>query len=687
MIIGIDLGTTNSCVAYVEGGSSVVIPNNEGSRTTPSVVSVTEQGERLIGQIAKRQAITNAQNTVFASKRLIGRKARSPEVQSYIDRLPYQIVENSNGDAWVRMQGQDYSPAQIASFVLTKMKEIAEEYLGYEVTEAVVTVPAYFNALQRQATKDAGQIAGLDILRIINEPTAAALAYGVENQQAQRVAVYDLGGGTFDISILELSDGVFEVCSTSGDTYLGGEDFDFCIIDHLLTHFYEQTGIDLSQDHMALQRLKEAAEKAKHELSSALETEVNIPFIAANEQGPQHLILTVSRAQYEAMVEHLVERSIEPCKIALEDAGVTTSDIDAVLLVGGMTRMPRVQERVEEFFGVKPTKGLNPDEVVASGAAIQGGVLDGEVEDVVLLDVTPLSLGVETQGGVMTKIIEKNTTIPIAASQVFSTAVDNQPFVQVHVLQGERPLAKDNRSLAQFTLLGIPPAPRGVPEIAVNFEIDANGILSVSAQDLGTGRQQQVEVRASGGLTDADIYRMVEEAQLHASQDELRRQLVGLRNNAETLIYTTESSLQEYSQYLSPLDIEEIKQDLETLREVLDTHDPEELELATQNLEQSAYRISEAIYQQASAPAEGAGSVAQPQPASAQPQPASAQPAGQPSSAAPRQASRQPISIGPGPVTGEFGIPGGAPLTMADAAGYDLDAVEVVAIDEGDGER
>ena len=671
MIIGIDLGTTNSCVAYVEGGSSVVIPNSEGSRTTPSVVSITDQGERLVGQVAKRQAITNAQNTIFASKRLIGRKAQGPEVQSYINRLPYQIVENSNGDAWVRMQGQDYSPAQIASFVLKKMKETAEEYLGYEVTEAVVTVPAYFNDLQRQATKDAGQIAGLDILRIINEPTAAALAYGVEQSHSQRVAVYDLGGGTFDISILELSEGVFEVCSTSGDTYLGGEDFDFCIIDHLLSTFYKQTGIDLSQDSMALQRLKEAAEKAKHELSSALETEVNIPFIAANEQGPQHLILTLTRAHFESMVEHLVERSIEPCKIALEDAGVSTSEIDAVLLVGGMTRMPRVQQRVEEFFGVKPTKGLNPDEVVATGAAIQGGVLDGEVEDVVLLDVTPLSLGVETQGGVMTKIIEKNTTIPFSGAQVFSTAVDNQPFVQVHVLQGERPLAQDNRSLAQFTLLGIPPAPRGVPEIEVSFEIDANGILSVSARDLGTGRQQQVEVRASGGLSDAEIYRMVEEAHAHASQDELRRQLVTLRNNAETLIYSTEASLNEYASYLSPLDIEEIKQDLGMLQELMNTQDPEELELATQNLEQSAYRISEAIYQQASGPEAGAGQAASP---SQQAEPT-------------RVASAQPLPQQPGPVTGEFGIPGGAPLTMDDAAAYDLDAVEVVQIDEGDGER
>jgi molecular chaperone DnaK len=553
------------------------------------------------------------------------------------------------------------------------MKETAEEYLGYEVTEAVITVPAYFNDLQRQATKDAGQIAGLDVLRIINEPTAAALAYGVDHQGAQRVAVYDLGGGTFDISILELSDGVFEVCSTSGDTYLGGEDFDFCIIDHLLSVFYEQTKIDLSQDSMALQRLKEAAEKAKHELSSSLETEVNIPFIAANEQGPQHLIAPLTRAHFESMVAHLIERSIEPCKIALEDANLSTNDIDAVLLVGGMTRMPLVQERVEQFFGVKPTKGLNPDEVVASGAAIQGGVLDGEVNDVVLLDVTPLSLGVETQGGVMTKIIEKNTTIPFASSQVFSTAVDNQPFVQVHVLQGERPLAKDNRSLAQFTLLGIPPAPRGVPEIEVNFEIDANGLLSVSARDLGTGRHQQVEVRASGGLSDAEIYRMVEEAQQHAAHDELRRQLVALRNNAEALIYSTEASLREYSSYLSPLDIEEIQGDLAMLREALNTQDPEELELATQNLEQSAYRISEAIYQQASgAPAESASA-----------------PSTTPSatSSATPVVSAAPAPVSAGPVTGEFGIPGGAPLTMDDAHAYDLDAVEVIHTDEGDGER
>ena len=656
MIIGIDLGTTNSCVAYIEGGAPVVIPNSEGSRTTPSVVAITQQGERLVGQIAKRQAITNPKNTVFASKRLIGRKMQSEEVQSYVGRLPYQIVAAGNGDAWVNIQGKAYSPAQVGSFVLKKMKDTAEEYLGHEVTEAVITVPAYFNDLQRQATKDAGQIAGLNVLRIINEPTAAALAYGLDRQRAELVAVYDLGGGTFDISILELSDGVFEVRSTSGDTYLGGEDFDFCIIDHLLSLFFEQTQIDLSRDSMALQRLKEAAEKAKHELSSALETEINIPFIAANAQGPQHLITSLTRAQFEAMVEHLVERSIEPCRIALEDAGLTVNDIDAVLLVGGMTRMPRVQERVAEFFGRQPTKGLNPDEVVAVGAAIQGGVLDGEVDDVVLLDVTPLSLGVETQGGVMTKIIEKNTTIPFSSAQVFSTAVDNQPLVQVHVLQGERPLAKDNRSLARFSLLGIPPAPRGVPEIEVSFEIDANGILSVSARDLGTGRQQQVEVRASGGLSDAEIQRMVQEAEQHLAQDAIRRELVTLRNQAHTLIHSTESSLKEYMHVISPLDVEEIQADLATLKGCLSTQDPEELMLATQNLEQSAYRISEAIYQQATGAA---------------PAPAYA--------AAPATPTRAP--------TGSYGIPGGAPLTMEDADGVSLDALEVVHINEDEGER
>ena len=599
MIIGIDLGTTNSCVAFIEGEQPVVIPNQEGSRTTPSMIAFTHDNELLVGQIAKRQAITNPENTVFATKRLIGRKMDSEEVQAYLSRLPYQITRADNGDAQVCLRGKDYSPAQLSSFILTKMREVAEAYTGEEITEAVITVPAYFNDLQRQATKDAGRIAGLDVLRIINEPTAAALAYGLNRESLERVAVYDLGGGTFDVSILELSDGVFEVRSTSGDTYLGGEDFDFCIIDHLLTLFYEDYGIDLSQDNMVLQRLKEAAEKAKHELSSTLETEINIPFIASDETGPKHLSTTLTRAHFESMTHHLVERSIDPCKIALEDAGLGVNEIDAILLVGGMTRMPRVRERVEEFFGKPPTRGLNPDEVVALGAAIQGGVIDGYVDDVVLLDVTPLSLGVETQGGVMSKIISKNTTIPFSASQIFSTAVDNQPFVTVHVLQGERPLAADNRSLARFNLLGIPPALRGVPEIEVRFEIDANGILSVSATDLGTGRQQQVEVRASGGLSENDIERMIEEADSHHAQDDLRKQLVAVRNKAEGLIYSTENSLREYAQILSPLDIEEIKQDVSLLRESLESQDLEELELATQNLEQSAYRISELIYQQA----------------------------------------------------------------------------------------
>ena len=605
MIIGIDLGTTNSCVAFVEGDTPVVIPNQEGSRTTPSTVAFTQEGELLVGQIAKRQAITNPENTVFAAKRLIGRKVNSDEVQSYVSRLPYQISSADNGDTRVKMRGKDYSPAQLSSFILTKMKEVAEAYTSEEINEAVITVPAYFNDLQRQATKDAGRIAGLDVLRIINEPTAAALAYGLNRDQMELVAVYDLGGGTFDISILELSDGVFEVRSTSGDTYLGGEDFDFCIIDYLLTVFYEEHGIDLSVDKMVLQRLKEAAEKAKHELSSALETEINIPFITADDHGPKHLSVNLSRRHFEEMTQHLVERSIEPCRIALEDAGLGVGDIDAILLVGGMTRMPRVQERVEEFFGRSPTKGLNPDEVVALGAAIQGGVIDGQVDDVVLLDVTPLSLGVETQGGVMTKIIEKNTTIPFSAANIFSTAVDNQPFVTVHVLQGERPLASDNRSLARFNLLGIPPAPRGVPEIQVSFEIDANGILNVSATDLGTGRQQQIEVRASGGLSEFDIQQMIQEAASHHAQDDLRKQLVALRNKAEGLIYSTESSLREYAQVLSPLDIEEIQRDVDLLRESLSTQDPEELELASQNLEQSAYRISEMIYQQALSASDG----------------------------------------------------------------------------------
>ncbi len=599
MIIGIDLGTTNSCVAYIEGGEPVVIPNAEGSRTTPSMVAITEAGERLVGQIAKRQAITNPEHTVFASKRLIGRKVDSPELAEHLDRFPYRVVKSPNGDAWIHLRGKDYSPAEVGSFILAKMKQTAEDYLGEEVTQAVITVPAYFNDAQRQATKDAGRIAGLEVLRIINEPTAAALAYGLDRQGAHRIAVYDLGGGTFDVSVLELADGVFEVVATSGDTYLGGEDFDFRLIDFLLGQFEEAEHIDLRGDKMALQRLKEAAEKAKHELSSALETEVNLPFITADASGPKHLNVRITRTRFEAMVEDLVDRTLEPCRIALADGGVSKESIDAVLLVGGMTRMPRVQQRVAEFFGKAPSKGLNPDEVVAVGASIQGGVLSGDVEDVLLLDVTPLSLGVETQGGVFTRVIPRNTTIPYSQKQVFSTAVDNQPMVSVHVLQGEREMAKDNRSLARFDLVGLPPAPRGVPQIEVVFEIDADGILRVAAKDLGSKKEQRVDIRPSSGLNENEIDRMINEADRHRQHDGERRELVELRNTAEGLIHTTERSLEEYGDILSPLDIEEIRTDVDTLRASMDTVDPEELRLAISNLEQSAYRIADAMYNDA----------------------------------------------------------------------------------------
>ena len=595
-IIGIDLGTTNSCVAVLDGGEAVVIPNSEGSRTTPSMVAITESGERLVGQIAKRQAVTNPADTVFAAKRLIGRKLNTPELEANLDRYPYKIVSADNGDAWVELRSNTYSPIEISSFILAKMKQVAEDYLGEEVTDAVITVPAYFNDHQRQGTKDAGRIAGLNVLRIINEPTAAALAYGLTREDVRHIAIYDLGGGTFDISVLEVGDGLFEVRSTSGDTYLGGEDFDLRLLSHFIDEFKAAEGIDLTQDKMALQRLKEAAERAKHELSSALETDINLPFITADATGPKHLEATLTRAQFEGMVSDLVDRTLTPCQTALDDAGLTVADIDAVVLVGGMTRMPLVQQRVEEFFGKPPSKGVNPDEVVAVGAAIQGGVLSGEVEDVILLDVTPLSLGVETRGGVFTRMIDRNTTIPYSYSQVFSTAVDNQPMVSVHVLQGEREMVDDNQSLARFELHGIPPAPRGVPQIEVTFELDVDGILHVAAKDLGTGREQRVEVRISSGLSETAIEEMISEAESHRHHDTVRRELTELRNQGEGLIYTTERSLTEYSDLLDDLDQAEILSDIATLKQCIQDGDVEELKLAIQNLEQSAYRIADAIY-------------------------------------------------------------------------------------------
>ncbi len=600
-VLGIDLGTTNSCMAIIEGGKPRVIPNAEGANTTPSVVAFTDKGEILVGQAAKRQAITNPRRTIFSVKRLIGRRYQSKEAKEAISRLPYEVTEGPNGDCRIKIDGKEYTPQEISAKILMKLKSDAEAYLGEKITDVVVTVPAYFDDSQRKATKDAGKIAGLNVLRIINEPTASSLAFGLDREKEGKIAVYDLGGGTFDISILEIGDGVFEVKSTNGDTYLGGDDFDRALIDYVADEFQKEQGVDLRKDAMALQRLKEACEKAKIELSSALETEINLPFITADASGPKHLVMKITRAKFEQLVEPLIERTLEPCRLALKDAGLKPEDIDHVILVGGMTRMPKIREAVKEFFGKEPRKDINPDEAVALGAAIQGGVLKGDVKDVLLLDVTPLSLGIETLGGVMTKIIPRNTTIPTKKTQIFTTAEDNQTAVSIHVLQGEREFAKDNKTLGKFELVGIPPAPRGVPQIEVTFDIDANGILNVTAKDKATGKEQSIKITASSGLTDEEIDKMVKEAEAHAEEDRRKKELIETKNKADSLIYSTEKSLKDFQDKISDDEKKDIQEAIDKLKKTMESDSKEEIEKAMEELARKSHKLAEEAYKKAQA--------------------------------------------------------------------------------------